>query len=332
MSRIRKLYYFDKKKTLEMISFLNNDAGNAYINGIMFNPLILLHHLLPLRFKYLPESYVLKDKNEIKGLITVAPNKGCQRKVEIKKLFFEEHSYEEASELVQYAVSKYKAMGAASVLVKIDDYLSELISMFVTKCGFSQISSEKLWRVTKFPECEYDKKGYRYFRNSDIQTVANIYNDSLLPHFRPLLGIESGEFKESIFKGLSYIDEFKYTIIDKTSRNILGCILIQSSDNENYIVEIIQNGWSNLNINEIICYTADKIKCRNKKFGLFIKTKKYISTCDDYDKIFMENGYECIQNQCILTNSSAKVLKVEERTGKFTAIGDFYPSSNVMPI
>ena len=197
-----------------MISFLNNDAGSAYINGIMFNPLILLHHLLPLRFKYLPESYVLQDKKEIKGLITVASNKSRQRKVEIKKLFFEENSFEEAAELVQYAVSKYKAMGAASVLVKVDDYLPDLISMFVTKCGFSQISYERLWRITKFPDCGYDKREYRHFRNSDSQAITGIYNDSLLPHFRPLLSVESGEFKEGIFRGLSCTEEYKYTIID----------------------------------------------------------------------------------------------------------------------
>lgn len=332
MSKIRKLYCFDKKKTLEMISFLNNDAGNTYINGIMFNPMILLHHLLPLRFKYLPESYVLKDKKEIKGLIAVAPNKSKQRKVEIKKLFFEENSYEEAAELIQYAVSKYKAMGASSVIVKVDDYLPELLSLFITKCGFSQISYERLWRVTKFPENSYDKKMFRHFRNSDSQTIANIYNDSLLPHFRPLLSIEANEFKEGLFKGLSYIDEFKYTIIDKKNRNIIGCVIIKTSDNENYIIEIIQNNWANLDINEILSYAISKIKRRNKKFGLFVRTKKYLNSGEHDDQVFRENGYERVQNQHILTNSSAKVLRVEERTGKYTAIGDFCPSSNIMPI
>jgi len=331
MSKIRKLLYFDKKKTLEMISFLNNDAGSAYINGIMFNPLILLHHLLPLRFKYLPESYVLKDKKDIKGLITVAPNNSKQRKVEIKKLFFEENSYDEASELVQYAVSKYKALGATSIMVKVDDYLPELLSMFINKCGFSQISFERLWRVTNFPECGYDKKNFRYFRNSDSQTIANIYNDSLLPHFRPLLSVEAREFKENILKGLSYINEYKYTIIDKKSRNITGCIIIQTTDNQNYILDIIQNNWSNTNINEILHFAADKIRRRHRKFGLFVKTKKYTDCGDNYEKIFSENKYERIQNQNVLTNSSAKVLRVEEKTGKFTAIGDFCPN-NAMPI
>ena len=70
---------------------------------------------------------------------------------------------------------------------------------------------------------------------------TNIYNDSLLPHFRPFFSIESRELKEGIFRGLSYIEEYKYAIIDKKTRNINGCIVIQTSDSENYIVDIIQN-------------------------------------------------------------------------------------------
>lgn len=326
MSKIRKLYYFDKKKMLEMVSFLNNHSGDNYLCEIMFNPFLILHHLLPLRFKYLPESYVLKDKKELKGLITVAPIRSVQKKVEIKKLFFEENSYEDAYDLVQYAVSKYKAMGATSVVVKVDDYLPELITMFVSKCGFSQISYEKLWRITDFPNETYDKKNFRYFRCSDSQTIANINNDSVLPHFRPLLSTDAGEYKDSLFNGLNYYSEYKYTIIDKKTKNILGCIIIRTYDNENYVVDIIQSEWTSLDINSILSFATDKIKHRQKKFGLFVKSKRYTTFGERYEKIFMENGYECIQNQLVLTNSSAKLLRANEKTGKYTAIGDFYPS------
>ena len=330
MSKIRPLYYFDKKKMLEMVSFLNNNSGDSYLSGIMFNPFILLHYMLPLKFKYLPESYVLKDKNGIKGLITVAVNRSIQKKAEIKKLFFEENSYEEAAELVQYAVSKYKASGAASVMVKVDDYLPELISMFVNKCGFSQISYERLWRITKFPDTDYDKRNFRYYRNSDSQAIASIYNDSLLPHFRPLLSKDSNEFKENVFQGLSYYSEYKYTIINKKTRNISGCVLIKTFDNKNYVLDLIQNDWDGLDINSVISFAAHKIKKRNKKFGFFIKSKRYMSDGEKYEGLFFENGFECVQNQLVLTNSSAKVLRVEEKTGKYTAISDYY-SSNVMP-
>lgn len=327
MSRIRKLYYFDKKNTQEMISFLNNTVNDNYINHVMFNPLLPLHYFLPLRFKFLPESYVLKEDKEIKGLITVAPTKCRNKKMEIQKLFFEENSLSIATELVQFAVSKYKAMGAPSIIVKVDDYLPELLTMFVSKCGFSQISYEKLWRINKFIDADFDKKEFRSFRSSDAKAVTNLYNDSLLPHFRPLLGKEVREFKENLLQGLSYYSEYKYIIEDKNTNATIGCITIQTSDNENYVLDIIQTGWVNLDINAVINYAAYQIKKRKKRFGLFIKTKRYTTQGEAYEKQFLQNGFECVQNQIVLTNSSARVLKEPTKSGKYTVLSDFLPTS-----
>ncbi len=329
MSKIRKLYYFDKKNAEEMISFLNNSANDTYINHIMFNPLLPLHHLLPLKFKFLPESYILKDEKTLKGLITIAPTKCKHKKMEIQKLFFEENSFADAAELVQFAVSKYKAMGALSIMVKVDDYLPDLLSMFVTKCGFSQISYEKLWRVNKFQNAHFDKREFRPFRNSDSKAVTNLYNDSLLPHFRPLLGREVREFKESLFKGLSYYSEYKYIIEDKKTGAVIGCIIIQTTDNENYVVDIIQTSWVNLDINSILSYAEYQIKKRKKRFGLFVRTKRYTNIGENYEKQFLENGFECVQNQIVLTNSTAKVLKNTNESVKFTVLADFLPSKPI---
>lgn len=309
-----------------MISFLNNSATDTYINQIMFNPLLPIHHFLPLSLKFLPESFVLKNEKEIKGLITVAPTKCHFKKMEIQKLFFEENSYQEAAELVQYVVSKYKAMGAPSILVKVDDYLPELLTMFVSKCGFNQISYEKLWRITEFPQTNFDKREYRSFRNSDAQAVASLYNDSLLPHFRPLLSKETGEFKENLFKGLSYYNEYKYVIEDKSTKTIVGCITIQTLDNENYIIDLTQAGWINIDIDAVLSYATYQIKKRKKKFGLFIKTKRYTNMGKKYEEQFKQNKFKCVQNQIVLTNSSARILKENVKTGKYTILGDFCPT------
>lgn len=329
MTKIRKLYFFDKKNTQEMISFLNNNINDNYINHIMFSPLLPFHYFLPLRFKFLPESYVLKDGKNFKGLITIAPTKSKPKKMEIQKLFFEENLLSDATDLIQYAVSKYKAMGASSILVKVDDYLPELLSLLVSKCGFSQISYEKLWRVNKFVEESYDKKDFRLFRNSDSKAVTNLYNDSLLPHFRPLLSREVNEFKESFFKGLSYYSEYKYVIEDSKTKAVIGCITIQTSDNENFVVDIIQTAWINLNINSVIAFATQQIKKRKKRFGLFIKTKRYININDKYEEEFMKNGFECVQNQVVLTNSSARVLKENSKEIKYTVLSDFFPNNPI---
>lgn len=329
MSRIRKLYYFDKKNAQEMISFLNNSVNDTYINRIMFSPFLPLHHLLPLRLKFLPESFVLKDKKMLKGLITVAPTKCRQKKMEIQKLFFEENSLADAAELVQFAVSKYKAMGAPSIMVKVDDYLPDLLAMFVSKCGFSQISYEKLWRINKFLDSQFDKKEYRSFRNSDAKVVANLYNDSLLPHFRPLLGREVREFKETLFNGLSYYSEYKYVIEDLKTKAVTGCITIQTLDNENYIVDIIQSSWVDLDINAVLSFATAQIKKRKKKFGLFVRTKRYTALGEKYESLFMQNGFECVQNQIVLTNSSARVLREPTESVKYTVLTDFLPSKPI---
>lgn len=329
MTKIRKLYFFDKKKTEEMISFLNNDANDAYINKIMFNPFMPLHHLLPLSLKFLPESFVLKDGKDIKGLITVAPTKSKHKKVEIQKLFFEENSLYDAAELVQFAVAKYKAMGASSIVVKVDDYLPELLTLFVSKCGFSQISYEKLWRVHKYDKESFDKREFRAFRNSDAKAVTNLYNDSLLPHFRALLGRDLSEFKENVFQGLSYYSEYKYIIEDKKTKGILGCLTIQTSDNENYILDIIQTSWVNLDVNSIISYAAYQIQKRKKRFGLFVKTKRYTTIGENHESQFIQNEFACVQNQIVLTNSSARILKETSKTGKYTVLSDFIPTKPV---
>lgn len=329
MTKIRKLYYFDKKNTKEMISFLNN--GETYINRIMFNPLSPLHHLLPLRFKFIPESYILKDKKNMKGLITIAPTKNPLQQMEIQDLLFEENSYEDAGELIQYVVSKYKAMGTASIMVKIDDHLPELLKLFVQKCGFSQISYEKLWKVEYCEKYCYspdknksDNKKFREFRNSEAVLAANMYNEQLLPHFRPLLGKNVKEFKDLFFSGLSYFSEYKYVYFDKTSKNILAFLFIRTTDNKNFILDIMQTSWEEINIDDIIAFCYTKIKKRTKDAILYIKSKKYTHQGEIYESMFNEHKFNCISNHIILTNSSARIIKEEADIKRFTVLSQLY--------
>ncbi len=300
----------------EMISFLNN--RDAYINHIMFNPCSPLHHLLPLKLKFLPESYVLKEKKDIKGLITIAPSKNPVKRLEIQRLFFEENCYEDAEELIKFAISKYKSIGAISFIVRVDDTLPELIRLFVSKCGFSQISYERLWKVPIPNKPDFNKKDFRSFRNSDAGAVANLYNDSLLPHFRPLLSADAKEFKEAVFKGLSYYSEYKYMIDNK------GYISIKTSDNENYILDLIQSSWAEIDLHSVISFAVKQIQKRQKNFNLFIKTKKYTNICEQNEQLFRDHRFECVQSQLVLTNSSAKIIKEREKTGRFTILNQPY--------
>lgn len=325
MRKIRKLYFFDKNKTEEMISFLNNCENDTYISRIMFNPFLPLHHLLIQGLKFLPEAYLLKDGKDVKGLIVVAPDNNPQNRMEIIKLLFEENAYEDAAELVQYVVSKYKAKGVFSFMVKVDNYLPELLKLFVTRCGFSQISYEKIWRINHTIEPnQVSNEKFRKFRNSDAASIAALYNEALLPHFRMLLGKNKNDFKERLCKGLSYYSEYKYVIEDCPSTNIIAYISLTTSDNENFVIDVIGSSWIELDMNNIIQFAYNEIKKRRKKFNLFIKTKKYIQNFEKYEERLMDNKYECIQNQIVLTNSSAKIIKEENSSQRFIALDQVY--------
>lgn len=307
-----------------MISFLNNSANDTYINHIMFNPLIPLHHVLPLKIKFLPESYVLKDGKEIRGLITVAPSRYRAVQMEIQKLLFEENSYDVAGELIQYVVSKYKALGTASFIVRVDDYLPELVRLFITRCGFSQISYEKLWRIKHVEKNNYNPKLFREFENSDAGAVAGLYNEELLPHIRPLLAKDANDYKDRFFKGLSYFSEYKYVMEDSKSKNIAAYMSIKTSDNENYVLDIIRSSWADIDIDGVISYADNKIHKRKKRFNLFVKTRKYTQNGEKDEQEFLQKNFECIQNQIVLTNSSAKIIKDAQSSGKFTVLTQFY--------
>ena len=251
--------------------------------------------------------------------------------MEILRLFFEENCYEDACELIQYAVSKYKALGTISFIVRIDDSLPDLLRVFVSKCGFSQLSYERLWKITVPQTLEFNKNNFREFRNSDASTVSTLYNESLLPHFRPLLSSDTGEFREAAFRGLSFFSEYKFVIEDRKSKNISGYISIKTSDNENYIFDIIQSSWMDIDISAVINFGIKQVQKRQKTFNIFVKTKKYTQLGEKYEQLFMEHRFECVQNQIVLTNSSARIIKDQVRTGRFTILDQFCDGSVNVP-
>ena len=130
--------------------------------------------------------------------------------------------------------------------------------------------------------------------------------------------------KEILFKGLSYFSEYKYVIEDKKSKNISCYISIQSADNENFILDIVHSSWVELDIFSIISFAQAQLKKRKKDFNLYIKTKKYTQLGEKDEKLFLEHKFECTQNQIVLTNSSARVIKEPVHSGKFTVLSQFY--------
>ena len=59
--RIKKLSCFDLPKIKKMVSYLGNKANDKLLKVILCEPVSLFNYLLPLQYKFLPESYILVE-------------------------------------------------------------------------------------------------------------------------------------------------------------------------------------------------------------------------------------------------------------------------------
>ena len=65
MITIKRLNCFDAPKIKKMIEYLGSDE--KFSRDITAEAFLMLHAVLPLKYKFLPESYVLLDNDEILG-------------------------------------------------------------------------------------------------------------------------------------------------------------------------------------------------------------------------------------------------------------------------
>ena len=109
MTRIRKLNCFDFAKIKKMISYLGSSEGDEFAKALMREPFGLIHSILPLKYKFLPESFILLDNKEILGLITVVPTLGNPYKLNITRLVFQNNLYDAGKQLIDFVISRYGA-------------------------------------------------------------------------------------------------------------------------------------------------------------------------------------------------------------------------------
>lgn len=91
MTVIRRLNCFDAPKIKKMISYLGSDDGSKYSKALNIEAFSLCHAILPLKYKFLPESFILLENKEILGLITIVPTGGNPYKINITRLIFKQN-------------------------------------------------------------------------------------------------------------------------------------------------------------------------------------------------------------------------------------------------
>lgn len=321
MRKIRKLNFFDKPKLKKIMTFLQATGGTDFLD-LMTNVFPgHLHYLLPLKYKFLNESYLLAEEKNVLGLITTNTFYGNPYKVNIAQLMFRENAYEDAQQMIEFVIAQYGALGAQTFFALIDIRFTELINVMLNTCGFRQCSSEQIWEVTKKRYKKPKTLSFRRCKKSDAKSIAEIYNDSLIPHFKPTLVREESEFCESWCLGLKYQTEYRYVIEDGSK--IIGYFKIITPDNQNYTVDFNYSDGYEIDFDNIMYLAKREIMKRQKKFKLFIKLKNYIKTNDLQKNYFEEKGFKCVSTKLLLTKDFFKQVREFSKEERFALMGGF---------
>ncbi len=321
MVKIRKANFFDKFKFEKVISFLSSDAINHYTKVFMLPPLNLIQNLLPLKLKRMPESYVIEDNDEILGMITISPTPGNPQRLSISRLYLESDYFNVGKQLIDFVISKYGAKGANSFVSQIDESYDELLHLFVDGCGFRQCSCEQLWKMEEIRFTKESSTFFRPFKNADAQSVAMLFNDSIITHFKYSISRTKDEYKEPLFFGLNDY-KFRYVVEDNNLNTIQAYFSLTTSDNLNYILDVTTSQWYECNWEDILNFTIGQISKRKKEFYLFVKVKKYTATAESFEKFLSEKGFKCIQNQLVLVKDFYKIIKEPESARKIVLFNE----------
>ncbi len=326
MTLIRRLNCFDAPKIKKMISYLgDNEKFSKALTAEAFG---LIHGLLPLKYKFLPETYILLEKKEILGLITVVPTNGNPYKMNITRLIFQQNMYDVGKRLIEFVIARFGAKGATSFAVTVDQSHDELLNLFMQGCGFRQCSYENLWKLDNFkPETDVIAD-FRYCQNSDAKQVAQLYNSELKPLYKPSLQRLKTEYREPIFEGLTNYYKNRYVLEEPSNHRIIAYLSITTSDNLNFIIDLSLNDAYGVPYDEIINFALGEISRRKSTFYAFLKHRQYTVNADLVEKYLHERNLNCIQTQCVLIKDFYKPIKQQENALQVFLFGENELASN----
>lgn len=303
-----------------MISNSNNSQVGFGFRSYLPFPLNFINRVLPLCFKFAPDSYVAIDEEKLCGLIMMKPQERNPQSWRISKLFLDENRYDAGRQLVSFVIAKYGALGANTFTVKVEDTNEELLELFSKGCGFRACGSEQIWELQEYKlkssELSLNKCFFRPFKNCDSKAVSILYNDLLFPHFRYSLSKKPQEFENILFSGLHKTSFFNYVLEDGSKHTVVGFFSIKTDDNEIFSLEVNISGAYEEYFVDVVNFAISRIMMRTKHFKLYFVNKKYQINGTKFEKYLKESGFTNIKNQVVLVKDYYKRINENEKYSK----------------
>ncbi len=312
MAQIRKFNFLDGHRVKKLVSQIGCDYSDIVLKTIIGHACCILHSFVPLKYRFLPETFLYLENDEIIGLITVVPTRGNPYKINIIRLIFKQNDYEVGKQLLEFVISRFGARGATTFYAAVDLSHEELINLFINSCGFRQCSYENLWKIENFTPQNKTKAPFRYCQNSDAKAVADLYNNELKNIFKPAMERAKEEYKEPFFEGLTNFYKNRYVLEEPAKHKIIAYLSITTTDNLNFIIDMSINDAYGLDYDSVLNFALGEISRRKTTYYAFLKHRQYTKTADNLEEYLHKNNLNCIQTQCMLVKDFYKPIKETE--------------------
>ncbi len=259
-----------------------------------------LNYLLPLRLKFKNESFVILEDNIKNALITLDKDSKSNTRFKITKLVLEENSFSNVVELVKYVTTRYRAMGANSFYIVIDEKNPDLLNLFKNELNFRHCAMEYLFKVENL------NKNFainlKHPKKESIKNITDFYNENINSFNRFLFSREKYQFKNNFLK---------YVFLGE-NEEILGYFEVATNDNVDFYLNFTLDCTYNIYLMDAIKAIYSKLSRKYKNFNLYIKVKDYFLNSKELLAILKENDIKFISKSLILAKDYYKPVKAND--------------------
>ena len=277
------------------------EIKNIVFTKCKMNPIrefvCFINHILPLRVKFANESFVALVDKKAEALITLDKDSKSFSRLKITKLILEENSTSIACELVNYAVSRYRAMGANSFYVVVDEKQADLLNIFQNELNFRACGFEYLYKINSINAST--TLFLKPFKKEYVKEVCEFYNENINSFNRFLFARQGYQFNNGCQK----------FVFSEENNKILAYFEVATKNNLDFYINFSIDFAYNIYLTDAIKIIYTKIKQKNKNANLYIKVKDYFMNSKELIAILNENNMEFVSKSKILAKDYYKEIK-----------------------
>lgn len=310
MAVIKNLAFCRKTKIKNIASFYELDDLKS---GFTPFPLDIIHYFLPLKFKFLTESFAIFDRKNIKGIISLKNEEYNPGRFKINKFFLGENCFAKGEQLINFAISKYCALGATSFQVTFPQELENMLELFVNVCKFRIASYEFIYKTSSkdFQASNEATEHFRAFKGTHSRQASELHNSSLNSHQKHTFVKSPKQFRENLFIPFNKAVVFKYVLEDDIKNTLYAYFTISTVDNKNYLLDVTLNPAFNDYFMDVISFCAKEISRRSSDWNLYIKLNSCYSNCQNLQDVLELHKFEFCRKNFVLTKDFLKPIKQE---------------------